>query len=94
MKKSTNLLAFGGGSFNPLSVSISVVSLGSQVFAHGIEVDVEKPKQIWNETGTAIEANDDPGALSQLNLADDVLSGDSIISASSNMINSTAIVTH
>ena len=83
-----------GGSFNPLSVSISVVSLGGQMFAHGIEVDVEKPKQIWNETRTAIEANDDPGALSQLNLADDVLSGDSIISASSNMINSTAIVTH
>ena len=92
MKKSTNLLALGG-SFNPLRVAISVVSLGGQVYAQGTEVDVEKPKQIWNETRTAIEANDDPGALSQLNLADDVLSGDSKISASSNMINTTAIVT-
>ncbi len=60
------------------------------MYAQGTEVDVEKPKQIWNETRTAIEANDDPGALSQLNLADDVLSGDSKISASSNMINTTA----
>ena len=72
---------------------ISVVSLGGQVYASRTEVDVEKPKQILNETRTAIEANDDPGALSQVDLADDVLSGDSKISASSNMINTTAIVT-
>ena len=65
-----------GGSFNPLRVAISVVSLGGQVYAQGTEVDVEKPKQIWNETRTAIEANDEPGALSQLNLSDDVLSGE------------------
>ena len=57
------------------------------------EVDVEKPKQILNETRTAIGANDDPGALSQVDLADDVLSGESKISATSNMINTTAIVT-
>jgi hypothetical protein len=59
----------------------------------GTEVNVEKPPQILNETRTAIEANNDPGALSQLDLADEVLSGDSKISASSNMINTTAIVT-
>ncbi len=64
------------------------------MYAHGTEVDVEKPKQIWNETRTAIESNDDPGALTQLDLADEVISGDSNMSASINMTNTTAIVTH
>jgi hypothetical protein len=57
------------------------------------EVDVKKPKQILNETRTSIEGYDDPGALSQVDLADDVLSGESKISATSYMINTTAIVT-
>lgn len=72
---------------------ISVVSLGDQLYAQGTEVDVEKLKQILNETRTAIEANDDPGALTQLDLADEVLSGNSNMSASSNMTNTTAIIT-
>ena len=46
-----------------------------------------------NETRTAIESNDDPGALTQLDLADEVTSGDSNMSASINMTNTTAIVT-
>lgn len=74
-------------------VVIPVVSLVSQVYAQGTEVDVEKLKQILNETRTAIEANDDPGALTQLDLADEVLSGNSNMSASSNMTNTTAIIT-
>ena len=45
------------------------------MYGQGTEVNVEKPPQILNETRTAIEANNDPGALSQLDLADDVLSG-------------------
>lgn len=52
-----------------------------------------KPKQILNETRTAIESNDDPGELTQLDLADEVTSGDSNMSASINMTNTTAIVT-
>ena len=52
----------------------------------------KKPKQILNETRTSIEGNDE-GALSQVDLADDVLSGESKISATSYMINTTAIVT-
>jgi hypothetical protein len=74
-------------------VVIPVVSLVGQVYAQGTEVDVEKLKQILNETRTAIEANDDPGALTQLDLADEVLSGNSNMSASSNMTNTTAIIT-
>jgi hypothetical protein len=92
MKKSTKLLALGAALILS-GLVILVVSLGGQVYAQGTEVDVEKLKQILNDTRTAIEANDDPGALTQLDLADEVLSGDSNISASSNMTNTTAIVT-
>ena len=92
MKKSTKLLALGAALILS-GVAIPVVSLGGQVYAQGTEVDVEKLKQILNETRTAIEANDNPGALTQLDLADEVLGGDSNISASSNMTNTTAIVT-
>jgi hypothetical protein len=92
MKKSTKLLALGAALILS-GLVILVVSLGGQVYAQRTEVDVEKLKQILNDTRTAIEANDDPGALTQLDLADEVLSGDSNISASSNMTNTTAIVT-
>lgn len=92
MKKSTKLLALGAALIFSGMV-IPVVSLGGQVYALGTEIDVEKLKQILNETRTALEANDDPGALTQLDLADEMLSGGSNMTASSNMSNTTAIVT-
>ncbi|MGB8165113.1 MAG: hypothetical protein WCF14_08890 [Nitrososphaeraceae archaeon] len=72
-------------------ILMTAVSLSSQVSAQGSTVDVEKLKQILNETRMAIEANDDPGALTQLDLAEGVLSGGSNMTAESNMTE--AIVT-
>ena len=68
MKKSTKLLALGAALIL-LGMVISVVSLGDHVYAQGTEVDIEKLRQILNETRTAIESNDDPGALTQLDLS-------------------------
>ncbi|MGC2432065.1 MAG: hypothetical protein WA393_13590 [Nitrososphaeraceae archaeon] len=46
-----------------------------------------------NETRMALEANDDPGAMTQLDLAEGLLSGGSNMTAESNMTNTEAIVT-
>ena len=72
-------------------ILVTAVSLSSQVSAQGSTVDFEKLKQILNETRMAIEANDDPGALTQLDLAEGMLSGGSNMTAESNMTE--AIVT-
>jgi hypothetical protein len=72
---------------------VTIVSLsglgGGQVYAQGTEVDVEKLKQILNSTRTAIEANDLPGALTQLDLAEEMLSGGGNMTAAGNMTNTT-----
>ena len=49
-------------------------------------------KQILNETRSAVEANDDPGALTQLDLADQILGGGDM-TAGGNATNTTAIET-
>lgn len=72
-------------------ILVGGISLSSQASAQGSTVDVEKLKQILNETRMAIEANDDPGALTQLDLAEGMLSGGSNMTAESNMTE--AIVT-
>ena len=91
MKKSTKLVALGAAIILS-GILVTAVSLSSsQVFAQGSTVDVEKLKQILNETRMAIEANDDPGALTQLDLAEGMLSGGSNMTAESNMTE--AIVT-
>jgi hypothetical protein len=69
---------------------ITGISLRGQVYAQGTEVDVEKLKQILNATRTALEANDLPGALTQLDMADEILGGGSNVTATGNMTNTTA----
>jgi hypothetical protein len=92
MKKDTTLLTFCAAVILS-GMFMTVVSLGGQVYAQGTEVDVEKLMQILNQTRTALEANDLPGALTQLDLAEGMLSGGSNMTADSNMTNTTAIVT-
>ena len=90
MKKSTKLIALGAALILS-GILVTTLSLSSQVSAQGSTVNVEKLKQILNETRMAIEANDDPGALTQLDLAEGVLGGGSNMTAESNMTE--AIVT-
>ena len=92
MEKSTKLVALGA-TLILSGILATTLSLGSQVSAQGSTVDVEKLKQILNETRMALEANDDPGAMTQLDLAEGMLSGGSNMTAESNMTNTTAIVT-
>ena len=92
MKKSTKLVALGAALILS-GILVRAISLSSQVSAQGSTVDIEKLKQILNETRMAIEANDDPGALTQLDLAEGMLSGGSNMTAESNMTNTEAIVT-
>jgi hypothetical protein len=90
MKKSTKLVALGAALILS-GILVTTLSLSGQVSAQGSTVNVEKLKQILNETRMAIEANDDPGALTQLDLAEGVLSGGRNMTAESNMTE--AIVT-
>jgi hypothetical protein len=92
MKKSTKLVALGSALIFS-GILVGGISLSSQASAQGSTVDIEKLKQILNETRMAIEANDDPGALTQLDLAEGMLSGGSNMTAESNMTNTEAIVT-
>ena len=90
MKKSTKLVALGAALIFS-GILVGGISLSSQTSAQGSTVDVEKLKQILNETRMAIEANDDPGALTQLDLAEGMLGGGSNMTTESNMTE--AIVT-
>jgi hypothetical protein len=90
MKKSTKLVALGAALIFS-GIFVGGISLSSQASAQGSTVDIEKLKQILNETRMAIEANDDPGALTQLDLAEGMLSGGSNMTTESNMTE--AIVT-
>ena len=71
-------------------IFVTVMSLSSQASAQEPKLDPDKLKQILNETRSAIEANDDPGALTQLDLADQLLSGNM---TSGNETSTEAIVT-
>ena len=93
MKKNIKLATLGAALILS-GILVSAVSLSSSlVSAQGSTIDVEKLKQILNETRMALEANDDPGAMTQLDLAEGMLSGGSNMTAESNMANTTAIVT-
>lgn len=89
MKKSTKLVALGAALVLS-GIFVSALSL-IQASAQDQKIDLEKLKQILNETRNAIEANDDPGALTQLDMADQLLSGNT--TAGANTTNTTAIVT-
>jgi|GEM_PF-2973743 hypothetical protein len=89
MKKSTRLVALGAALVLS-GIFVTALSL-SHASAQDQKIDLEKLKQILNETRNAIEANDDPGALTQLDMADQLLSGNT--TAGANTTNTTAIVT-
>lgn len=72
--------------------TVLVSGFSASVFAQGTSVDTEKLKQILNATRTALEANDLPGALTQLDLAEQQLSGGGNITTGSNMTNTTTTV--
>ncbi len=74
-----------------LGTLMAAITLSNQVSAQESKIDLEKLKQILNETRAALEANDDPGALTQLDLADQLLSGN--MTAGTNASNTEAIVT-
>jgi hypothetical protein len=71
-------------------ILVTVISFSGQASAQEPKLDLDKLKQILNETRSAIEANDDPGALTQLDLADQLLSGNM---TSGNETSTEAIVT-
>ena len=73
------------------AIFVLAISLNGQASAQG-GVDIEKLKQILNETRNAIQANDDPGALTQLDLADQIVGGGNM-TAAGNETNTTAIET-
>jgi hypothetical protein len=67
-----------------LGMFLVTISMSSQTYAQGSSVDVDKLKQILNATRTALEANDIPGALVQLDMAEGNLT------STANMTNSTS----
>jgi hypothetical protein len=67
-----------------LGMFLVTISMNSQTYAQGSSVDVDKLKQILNATRTALEANDIPGALTQLDMAEGNLT------STANMTNSTS----
>jgi hypothetical protein len=71
-------------------IFVTVISFSGQASAQEPKLDLDILKQILNETRSAIEANDDPGALTQLDLADQLLSGNM---TSGNETSTEAIVT-
>ena len=92
MKKSSKQIALGTALILS-AIFLTLISSSSQLSAQGPGVNVEKLKQILNETRNAIEANDDPGAITQLDLADQLLGGGNAnMTSGGNMTNTTAIV--
>jgi hypothetical protein len=89
MKNSNMFIAFGAAMV--LSGILAVtLNIAGQVYAQGTPVDVEKMKQILNATRTAIESYDMPGALTQLDMAEQMLSGGGNATTGANMTNSTS----
>jgi hypothetical protein len=68
-----------------LGIISLIVSSGGHVFAQGPAVDVGKLKQILNATRMAIEAYDMPGATTQLDMAEQVLTGGANMTVAANM---------
>jgi hypothetical protein len=92
MRTSGKVIALGAA-LTLSGIFVLALSLNGETSAQG-GVDIQKLKQILNETRTAIEANDDPGALTQLDLADQVLGGGGgNMTAAGNETNTTAIET-
>ena len=90
MKNRTKLVALGTVLILSGVLAATIIP-STQVFAQEPKIDVGKLKQILNETRNAIQANDDPGALTQLDMADQLLSGN--ITSGTNATGTEAVVT-
>lgn len=90
MEKKERKLVIIGTALMLSGIISLIVGSGSHVFAQGPTVDVGKLKQILNATRMAIEAYDMPGATTQLDLAEQMLSGGANMTSAANMTNSTS----
>ena len=83
MNKSTNLLKLGTTLM--IGTVLIVVGTSSQAIAQETSVNIGKLKEVLNATRTAIEAYDLTGALTQVDLAEQLLSGESNMTTAANM---------
>ena len=83
MNKSTNLVKLG--TVLMMGTVLMVVGTSSQAIAQETSVNIGKLKEVLNATRTAIEAYDLAGALTQVDLAEQVLSGGVNMTTATNM---------
>lgn len=83
MNKSTNLVKLGTALM--IGTLLMVVGTSSQAIALQTSVNIGKLKEVLNATRTAIEAYDLAGALTQVDLAEQVLSGEVNMTTAANM---------
>ena len=83
MNKSTNLVKLGTALM--IGTVLMVVGASSQAIAQETSVNIDKLKEVLNATRTAIEAYDLAGALTQVDLAEQLLSGGGNMTTAANM---------
>lgn len=83
MNKSTNLVKLGTALM--IGTVLMVLGTSSQAIAQETSVNIGKLKEVLNATRTAIEAYDLAGALTQVDLAEQVLSGENNMTTAVNM---------
>ena len=83
MNKSTTLVKLGTAFM--IGTVLMVVGTTSQAIAQETSVNIGKLKEVLNATRTAIEAYDLAGALSQVDLAEQLLSGEGNMTTAANM---------
>jgi hypothetical protein len=83
MNKSTNLVKLGTAFM--IGTVLMVVGTTSQAIAQETSVNIGKLKEVLNATRTAIEAYDLAGALTQVDLAEQLLSGEGNMTTAANM---------
>jgi hypothetical protein len=83
MNKSTNLVKLGTAFM--IGTVLMVVGTTSQAIAQETSVNIGKLKEVLNATRTAIEAYDLAGALTQVDLAEQLLSGEGNMTTAGNM---------
>jgi hypothetical protein len=83
MNKSTNLVKLGTALM--IGTVLMLVGTSCQAIAQETSVNIGKLKEALNATRNAIEAYDLAGALSQVDLAEQVLSGEGNMTTAANM---------
>jgi hypothetical protein len=83
MNKSTTLVKLGTAFM--IGTVLMVVGTTSQAIAQETSVNIGKLKEVLNATRTAIEAYDLAGALTQVDLAEQLLSGEGNMTIAANM---------